>query len=324
MEKSPQKHLLGLPLISWGAISIYVIITVLFFYYYPCWEERRASIFDWLITIWSASDAKSDMQHGFLIPLLCGYMTWHAAKKMKGIEIKPSLHGLWLILLGCIMALATVRSQQPRLGAASFPILLLGCVWYYWGTKVALRCAFPFLFFWMSIHIPGLQQATTGMQLFSAKAAHWGAGVFGIQTQLIGTTVCSVTGDWDSFNIAGGCSGIRSLMALLMISVAWAYLADHLAMWKRVILALSALPLAVIGNAIRVTSIFICAEYIDPAFAGKAWHDWSGLLFFFPATLLGLTILYSCLAGEIPLIKKRKVTVRKHLSTAPREKGDAQ
>jgi exosortase/archaeosortase family protein len=100
-------------------------------------------------------------------------------------------------------------------------------------------------------------------------------------------------------------------MALIMVSTAWGYLADKLALWKRIILALSAIPLSIVANAFRVASIFICAEYVNPAFASKTWHDWSGLLFFFPASLLGLMLLHGLLAGEVPFLKKRRTVIRR-------------
>ena len=53
---------------------------------------------------------------------------------------------------------------------------------------------------------------------------------------------------------------MRSLMALLMLSAAWAYLSD-LKFWKKCVLFLSAIPLAVIGNGVRITSIVVMAEY---------------------------------------------------------------
>lgn len=95
-----------------------------------------------------------------------------------------------------------------------------------------------------------------------------------------------------------------------MISFAWGYLADKLQLWKRILLMVSAIPLAIVANAFRVTSIFICAEYIDPAFASKTWHDWSGLLFFFPASLLGITLIHGLLVGEIPFMKRRRIVIR--------------
>ena len=67
---------------------------------------------------------------------------------------------------------------------------------------------------------------------------------------------------------------------------------------------------AILANAFRVASIFICAEYINPAFASKTWHDWSGLLFFCPASLLGLMLLHGLLAGEVPFLKRRRTIIR--------------
>ena len=159
-----------------------------------------------------------------------------------------------------------------------------------------------------------LQQATVGMQIIATQLTQYFAAFCGIQTIVEGTSITFASGNWDSFQIAEGCSGMRSLMALFMISCAWGYLADKLSLWKRITLALSAIPLSILANAFRVGSIFICAEYINPAFASKTWHDWSGLLFFFPASLLGLTLLHGLLAQEIPFLKRRK-TIVTHAAT---------
>lgn len=56
---------------------------------------------------------------------------------------------------------------------------------------------------------------------------------------------------------------MRSLMALLMLSAAWAYLSD-LKFWKKCVLFLSAIPLAVIGNGVRITSIVVLAGIRGP------------------------------------------------------------
>ena len=99
-------------------------------------------------------------------------------------------------------------------------------------------------------------------------------------------------------------------MALLMLSVAWGYLASSLALWKRILLGLSAIPISIVANAFRLASILVLSEYVDGAFAGKTWHDWSGMVFFFPASMLILLVLHGVLAGEIPFLKKRRVVVR--------------
>lgn len=321
MNNSKKTTLLHLPLSHWGSIGVYLALTVLFVFFYNGFMGGSQSAAVWLESAWTP---ETDYEHGWMIPLLCIYMMYRAVKKLEDEPVQGSLKGLWLTAIGGLFCILAARSQQPRVVIGAVPFLLTGAVWCYWGRKAALTCAFPLFFLWMAIPIPGLQQATTGLQSLTAHGAHAIAGLCGVETVLAGSKIAAANGTWDSFDIVGGCSGIRSLMALLMISVVWGYLADTMALWKRIVLALSAIPLSIIGNIFRISSICLCAEYIDPSFAGKTWHDWSGLLFFFPATLLGLALLHGLLAGELPFISKRKTVTRKNNQPAATadEKGD--
>ncbi len=284
--------------------------------FYPAFVNGTQSAAEWLNSAWNP---ETDYEHGWMVPVLSAYMLVHASASLKGVRTQGSLRGLWLTVAGALLCVLAARTQQGRVAIGALPFLLTGAVWCYWGGKAALRCAFPIFFLWMSIPLPGFQQATVGMQLLATKAAHWGAGICGVQTIMEGTNISSATGQWDTYSVAGGCSGMRSLMALIMVSTAWGYLADKLSLWKRLILALSAIPLSILANAFRVASIFICAEYINPVFASKTWHDWSGLLFFFPASLLGLMLLHGLLAGEVPFLKRRRTIVRHHNTPSGKE-----
>ena len=306
----------SLPTQSWVGLGVYLVLVLGAVGFYPAFTEGTSSAVDVLVISWNPIN---DYEHGWMVPLLCIYLLVHACGKLEGIQKKASLHGLWLVLLGGVFFLISIRTQQWRIAIGGLPFMLTGGIWYYWGWSTAIRCAFPLFFIWMSIPLPGFQQATNGMQILATKAAHWGAGVCGVQTVVEGTNITLASGEWDTFSIAGGCSGMRSLMALIMISTAWGYMADKLPLWKRATLAASAIPLAIAANAFRVASIFICAEYINPVFASKTWHDWSGLLFFFPASLLGLTLLHSLLAGEIPFLKRRRVITRTQTATTGKE-----
>lgn len=294
---------------AWAGLAALALLLVWFYGLLPAYVECRHSATGWLTTAWNA---ENDYEHGWMVPMLSLYMLHHAWGRLKGVELRGSLHGLWLLALGALAGLLAVRTQQGRIAIASLPLVLTGAAWCYLGGRAALRCAFPFFFLWLSIPLPGFQQATVGMQLLATQGAHWGAGLCGVATVVEGTNIASATGNWDAFNIVGGCSGMRSLMALIMISTAWGYLASDLALWKRITLALSAIPLSIVANAFRLVSIFVFAEYVNPAFASKTWHDWSGLLFFFPASLVCLTLLHGLLAGELPLLKRRRVVVRRN------------
>lgn len=298
--------------LSRAGLVLYLIIVIGTVCIYPAFTEGTSSATDVLMLSWNATN---DYEHGWLVPFICIYLLVHSCGKLRNETLSGSKRGLWLVGLGGLCFLISVHTQQWRIAIGGIPFMLTGAIWYYWGVKAARRCAFPLFFLWMSIPLPGFQQATTGMQILATKAAHWGAGLFGVETMVEGTNISLTSGNCDTFNIAGGCSGMRSLMALIMLSTAWAYVADGLTLWKRLILAFSAIPLSIAANAFRVASIFIFAEHINPVFASKTWHDWSGLLFFFPASLLGLMLLHGLLAGEVPFLKRRRTVSRTQTTT---------
>ncbi|MEI8343024.1 MAG: exosortase/archaeosortase family protein, partial [Verrucomicrobiota bacterium] len=192
--------------------------------------------------------------------------------------------------------------------------ILWGSAWYLWGWRVAKILTFPLFFFWLAIPLPSFQQATTHLQLLATSLAHHGSGLFGVETYVEGTKVLPLKGNWKPLDIATGCSGIRSLMALLMISATWAYIAK-MALWKKALLFLSAFPLAILGNALRVISIFVIAEYGNAKWAAGTWHDWSGLLLFYPFSLLLLLVIHSLFEGGLPWKKSNQRQLRRMIVT---------
>jgi exosortase/archaeosortase family protein len=95
-----------------------------------------------------------------------------------------------------------------------------------------------------------------------------------------------------------------------MISAAWAFVAKF-SLWKKAILFLSAIPLAIIGNSLRIISIFLIAEYGDQKWASTTWHDWSGLLLFYPFSMFLLLMIHSLLEGGLPWKKGKRRQVRR-------------
>ena len=271
---------------------------VLYFY---GWIElygpgRGFSTLAWLYRSWNPA---TDYEHGFLVPVIMAGLiaaSWQRLRKEVG---PPEWAGLILVVIGALLYVAAFRTIQARVAVGSLPFILLGSCWFLWGRRVALLLAFPVFFLYLAIPLPSFQQATVHLQRLAALFAHHGAQLAGVENYLQGTTVVSPTQRWNPLEIAGGCSGIRSLMALIMISSAWAYVAP-LALWKRGILLLSAIPLAIIGNALRVTSIVIIAQHGDAEWASGTWHDWSGLLLFYPVSLAMMLGLHALLEGGRP------------------------
>lgn len=269
--------------------------------------NRSQSVFSWLESAWNG---ENDYEHGILFPFVIAGLIIYQFKTLRSVAGKGSYLGLAAVFVGVILYAVSYRTFQPRIAAGALPFILWGSCYFLWGWRVARILAFPFFFFWLAVPLPSFQQATTHLQLLATSMAHHGSGLFGVDTRVVGTTILPVDGDWKPLDIATGCSGIRSLMALLMISATWAYVAK-IKMWQKVVLFTSALPLAIIGNALRVTSIFVIAEYGDEKWASGTWHDWSGLLLFYPFSLALLLILHSLFEGGLPWKKNRKRLLRR-------------
>jgi exosortase len=300
----------------WGWVAIATtLLTVAGFYclvhrYGP---GRAGSTLGWLYSTWNA---ETDYEHGKLIPLIIIGLMAYQFRMIRDSIGAGSGWGLLFVAIGCMFYIAAYRTLQPRIACGGLPFILWGSALYLWGWNTARLLAFPLFFLWMAIPLPSFQQATVQLQLIATQIAHHGSNLLGVQTYVEGSTVLPVHGSWKPLDIAAGCSGIRSLMALLMITAVWAYVAK-ISMWKKLLLFASAVPLAIVGNALRVISIFVIAEHGNAEWASTTWHDWSGLLLFYPFSLFLLLILHSLLEGGLPWkAKTTKRTLRRTVVAA--------
>lgn len=304
---------------TWIAAIASLAVIVWFF----CFETRYGpghgrTTLGWLKSSWNPA---TDYEHGILVPFVILGLIIYRFKELRAAVQPGSVWGLFWVFIGCLFYVAGYRTLQPRIAVAGLPFILWGSAYAIWGWRVAKMLTFPLFFLWISVPLPSFQQATTQLQLLATSIAHHGSNLLGVQTYTQGTTILPVHGNWKPLSIVGGCSGIRSLMALLMISAAWAYVAK-MSLWKRALLFLSAFPLAIIGNSLRVISIFVIAGYGDAEWASTTWHDWSGLLLFYPFSLLLLLAIHSLLEGGLPWKANRRRRVRRTVvNSAPLETG---
>ena len=303
----------------WVPLGLSIMVLLWFYgFEHRYGASRFQSAFDW---IWAAWNRETDYEHGPLFPLIIAGLIYHGLPSLKAAVSKGNGWGLAVVFFGAILYAAGYRTLQPRVTMGALPFLLWGSALYFWGWQVARLLAFPLFFFWLAIPLPSFQQATVQLQLLATSMAHHGAALFGVQTIVEGTSIASANGSWAPLEIAKGCSGIRSLMALLMISAAWAYVAK-IALWKRVLLFLAAFPLAILGNSLRVISIFVIGEYGDAQWARSTWHDWSGLLLFYPISLMLLLVFHSLLEGGLPWKKSNRRKLRRVTVSRSQESGE--
>ena len=286
------------------------IFGVILFYYgiKPYYGNyRELSPIQWM---WNVCGKEgTDYMHGRLIPLIIAGLVWYRWPQLKAAEKGSERWGLVIAILGILFFVVAARVVQARIAAGSLPIVAFGLIAYIWGKHVASYLFFPCCLIYFAIPMPGLVQATNSLQIFSTQAAAFVGGLFGIELHAVGSQIQSVPADKWQFEVDAGCSGIRSLVALTLISAIYGHLTQD-RLWKKILLLASALPLAVLANAGRVTTIVLIAEFIDRDFAASTWHNWSGFVFFLAFGLSGLMLLSALINGGFKRKSRKRVRTR--------------
>ena len=278
---------------------------------FPTTYSTFNSLGEW---IWHGCNPKNGFLHGRFVPIAFVIFCWMGMKKAREEEIGSGRFGLFLVFLGLLFYLVSVRTIQVRFAIISLPFTIVGAVWYLYGFKIARHFVFAAFFWWFAIPVPGLKDALTGgLQILITEACYEAGLLVGMDLVREGSKI-SVSGS--DLNIAEGCSGIRSLMALAMIAAVYAnYTQDTL--WKKAVLFVSALPLAIIGNFGRIFTILLLSHMGFHSFGKGVWHDWAGLLLFFPIALSGLYLIDYLL--NLKTRRKKKVKRRAVSRTVKKE-----
>ncbi len=229
----------------------------------------------------------ADYSHGFLVAPLALYFAWERQPKLQRARIEPSWWGL------VPLALSTLTLVMGRLGVeqmnmrVSFVLALMGIVLLLLGRKVFRILAFPLFFLFLMVPLP---QSLVNVVAFPLQltAADWAVDLLyylRIPALREGNIIHLPN---TALFVAEACSGLRSLMALITLGVVFAYFFRK--SWgERVVIVLSAIPIAIIVNAMRVTITGILTYRFGETAAEGAVHEFQGLITFSAAFLLLLT-----------------------------------
>jgi exosortase len=236
---------------------------------------------------WQAWTPETNYEHAKLIPLIVAFLIWYDRGKLKAAPIGSSRWGWLFIGVGLFLFFVAVRTVQARLALTALPFLLFGTVLYVWGKNVARVMLFPIGFLLFMVPLNFLSQSTFRLQFIETAIASTVCNFIGIKVHTIGTLVDSADNAFH-FQVDEGCSGIRSLMAIAMLSAIYGhFIFDRL--WKKIALFVGALLFAIIGNAGRLVSIFAAAKFFGQDLAGGPYHAISGYLSF-PFAMIAMVL----------------------------------
>lgn len=255
-------------------------VLVYFYGFYPVFVNGTESTALWA---WRGWNEENDQEHcRFIIPLIA-FLLWHHRAALSAATKEPSNRGLIFIASGVIMFVLAVRCLQPRFAIVSLPLIFYGTAEYLGGRAFARVFIFPSLLMLFMVPIGGVIQGTVSLQLLASKTVGALCGLLGIAVQIVGTTI---TVDGYPFEVAGGCSGIRSLMAMTMLAALYVHFTQE-ETWKQFVIFGGSIVFALIGNIARLFTVVLVAKWGDPKIAGGLYHDYSGFVFF-PCAVLAM------------------------------------
>jgi len=236
---------------------------------------------------------------------------WLKRHELLSLELRFWWPGSVLVALGLVFHVLGYLVQQPRLSIIGLFTGLYGLTGLAWGSAWLRASAFPFLLFAFCIPLGVLVEPITfRLRLLVSQLvvliSHF---VLAIDVERDGTILMDSTRHYQ-YEVAAACSGIRSLLATLGLAVILAFVSFRKP-WKRLVVVASAIPLAIIGNLLRMVAIIIAAEL-----GGQAWGDRVheggplgiySLLPYVPA-FLGLLLLAHYLREPVPPVPAPTLT----------------
>ena len=250
-------------------------VLVYFFCIYQVFINGSHTTMRWAAESWNS---ENNQEHGWIIfPVALGLVWYHRGKLLDAVKA-PSNYGLIPLLFGIATFLIAVRCLQPRFAVAALPLTIYGGVYFLYGRQVARVFLFPCVFLLFMIPVGGLVQGTVSLQLLVSQVCNILSALIGVKIEASGTTIRSVDGSFN-FEIAEGCSGVRSLMAMITLTALYVHFTQR-ELWKKWTIFLGSIVFAVIGNIGRIFTVILVAKFIDPKLASGLYHDYSGFIFF--------------------------------------------
>jgi exosortase len=232
-----------------------------------------------LVAQWSADD---NYTHGFLVVPLAAYFVYERRRALASAPLKPSSAGVLLIAAGLLIFAVGQLSAELFLTRMSLIIVVSGIVLFMLGAKHLRLLAFPLAFLLLMVPLPAIlfNYISFPLQTFAAQLGAAAISAGGVPVLREGNMLLL---PGRALEVAEACSGIRSLISLLMFAIVFAYFSEPRAS-RRVLIALAAIPIAVLVNAARVAGTGLATYWISPAAADGFFHSFSGWLMFVMAT----------------------------------------
>jgi exosortase len=227
----------------------------------------------YLVHRWSVDPEYS---HGYLVPLFSLGILWFRRSQIIGAPLRPSWGALGLLAAGAALYLAGNCFYFTWLEQISLlPMLAAICVAV--GGWPTLRWAWPAIVFLLfMIPLPARVDSLLGnpLQRVSTLASTNALQTLGFFAQAEGNVILLSETE---LGVVEACSGLRMLIVFFAASTAVAIVQPR-SLLQRILIVLSAIPIAVFANVLRITLTGVLHETVGSKAANVVFHDLAGWL----------------------------------------------
>jgi exosortase len=232
--------------------------------------------------------------HAVAVPLIGLYYLYVHREQLLAAKVKTEWSGLGIAVGGILFfAYGIYPGQNDWFKDMGMVVTLFGVVTLLCGWRVMKIAWFPILFLICALPWPGLfySQIASPLQKMAAEVAVHILHLAGVPAGQFGTKIFVGTkgGGVRTLNVAEACAGLRGLMTFVSIASAVAFLSAR-PMWQKIILVVSAIPIAIFCNTMRVTGQGVLARYASEQWGENFAHGFVGLLMMIPAFFLILLV----------------------------------
>jgi len=231
------------------------------------------SLLAWMVNAYSKTqeNTMADDGHGMLVPFLVLGLLWWKRKQLVSGPLRTWSPALVIVALALVMHMLGYIVQQPRISIVGLFTGIFGLMGLAFGPAWLKNSFFPFFLFAFCVPLGSLAEPITfPLRLLVTWLVEQVSHLLIINVVREGTQLFDPSHRYQ-YEVAAACSGIRSLITIFLMSTAYGFICFD-RWWKRGVVILSGVPLAVLGNLLRMLMIVIAAEM-----GGQKWglyvHD---------------------------------------------------
>ena len=244
-----------------------------------------------------------DFTYSYFIPLVVAYLIW---EKRAEFACEPSRR-TWVGILPALLAIAFYwmgeLGGEYTIMFISLWLLAVGTLWSIMGLSKLRVIAFPVVLVLTMVPPPDILYGNLTLQL---KLISSQIGV--LMLQLCGLAAYRegnvIDLGFSKLQVVDACSGLRYFFPLIILGILLAYFFKG-AVWKKIVIVLSTIPISIITNSMRIASVGILYQFMGSAAAEGFFHDFSGWFIFMIS--LGILLLeMAVLKRLIPELHKNE------------------